>query len=442
MPSVYLRMALVMLIFGGLMTLLRRVQARWAPQPEILRKLLHVGMGLVALSFPWLFPECWPVSFLAGLSVLILLSLRWVPPLRRDYGQVIDGVARRSLGDIYFPIAVGIVFYLSGGNPILFGIPVLVLALADAVGALIGTRYGLVQYDTLDGHKSLEGSVAFFTVTLLSTHIPLLLGTSTGRAESLLIGLTLGLLIMLMEAVAWRGLDNLFIPIGGYLLLKNYLTLDLTTLLGRFCAALALVVLVLSWRRHATLNHSAMVSAMLFGYACWALGGWPWLVAPVTLYLSYTRLSPVVNKKGPQVSLNAVLSTASMGLVCLFLAKTQQRLDLFYVYTLSVAIHLSLIMLVRLKFNFPQMSPLRLFGACIGKSWLLVILPLVLIQGLRLLTLIQLVAAMPILALAVFIFFRLQPAISDYPIDPQRWIRQGIISACSACLGQITIYWQ
>ena len=165
-------------------------------------------------------------------------------------------------------------------------------------------------------------------------------------------------------------------------------------------------------------------------------------MAPVTLYLSYTRLYPVVNKKGPQVSLNAVLSTASMGLVCLFLAKTQRRLDLFYVYTLSVAIHLALIMLVRLKFNFPQMSPLRLFGACIGKSWLLVILPLALIQGPSLLILIQLAAAVPILALAVFAFFRLQPAIADYPIDPQRWIRQGIISACSACLGQITIYWQ
>ena len=40
-------------LLGGL-TLCRR----WAaPHPELLRKLLHAGMGLVTLSFPWLFDD-------------------------------------------------------------------------------------------------------------------------------------------------------------------------------------------------------------------------------------------------------------------------------------------------------------------------------------------------------------------------------------------------
>ena len=440
MPAIYLRMAAVILAFGALLMALRQLQARWAPHPEIIRKLLHVGMGLVALSFPWLFPERWPVLVLAGFSLLILLGLKWVAPLKQNYGQVIDGVGRHSLGDFFYPAAIGTIFYLSHGHPILFGIPVLVLALADAVGALIGGRYGLVHYDTLDGHKSVEGSVAFFTVAFLSTHIPLLLATSTGRAESLLIGLTLGLLIMLMEAVAWRGLDNLFIPIGSYLLLKNYLELDLLTLVGRFSAALALVFLVLSWRRHATLNHCALVSAMLFGYACWALGGWPWLVGPVTFYLSYTLLSPLVGKQAPQVSLNALLSVTSMALACLFLAKTHPAWDLFYIYTLSLAIHLCLVVLVRLKFNYPKTSLLLLLGAAIGKSWLLIVLPLALLRGFSYMILLQIGIAFPILVLAALAFYFSQPKIEDYPVDHERWIRQAIIAAGSACLGLVTIF--
>jgi phytol kinase len=226
----------------AVMTLALQVY-RWSrpSDPELVRKLLHIGMGLVTLTLPWLFATNWPVLLLTGGFTLLLAALRFSRPLQRLLGGIIDGVSRRSMGEIYFPVAVGLLFLLSGGDPITFCIPVLILTLADASAALIGKRYGTLRYATSDGEKSVEGSIAFMIVALLSTQIPLLLFTDTGRVESVIIALTLSLLVMLLEAIAWRGLDNLFVPLGAFLLLRSFLTMDASALTARLAIAVGLV---------------------------------------------------------------------------------------------------------------------------------------------------------------------------------------------------------
>ena len=201
-------------------------------------------MGLVTLALPWLFVATWPVLLLAAAFTCFLIALRYSPALRRLLGGVIDGVARDSMGEICFPVAAGLVFLLSAGDPLLFCIPMLVLALADAAAALVGARYGTLLYATADGHKSVEGSLAFLVVAFLCSHITLLLFTDTGAAECLAIALAMALLVMLLEAIAWGGLDNLFIPLGAFFLLKAFLQLELIAL--EFSVALAIVLTVCS----------------------------------------------------------------------------------------------------------------------------------------------------------------------------------------------------
>ena len=57
----WLGMAIVLAALGSLLASLRLYQKWASPHAELLRKLLHVGMGLVSLSFPWLFDSSWPV---------------------------------------------------------------------------------------------------------------------------------------------------------------------------------------------------------------------------------------------------------------------------------------------------------------------------------------------------------------------------------------------
>src|SRR5262249_55430022 len=154
-----------------------------SPHPELVRKLMHVGMGLVTFSFPWIFDEAWPVIVLACVSIGVLLSLRLVASLKESLGSVLAAAGRAWSGEGYFPLAVAILYVLYQREPattpadrrlMLYCIPILLLTVADATAALIGTRYGRWHYETADGEKSAEGSLGFFASGFFSVHVPLL----------------------------------------------------------------------------------------------------------------------------------------------------------------------------------------------------------------------------------------------------------------------------
>jgi phytol kinase len=240
----WLAIALVLTLLGGLIIGLRFYQRRYAPHPELVRKLLHVPMGLITLTFPWLFHSPIPVLILAGIAIAILSLLRLYQPLKQEFGSVLGSVERQSLGEIYFPISVALVFWFSQGQALLFCIPMLILTLADAIAAIIGIRYGRFRYTTPDGYKSAEGSTAFFTIAFFSIYVPLLL-SDIGRTETFLVSLILGLLVMLLEAIAWCGIDNLLIPVGSFILLKTHLNMSIPNLSIHLILTLALVLFFL-----------------------------------------------------------------------------------------------------------------------------------------------------------------------------------------------------
>ncbi len=377
-------MLLVLIVLGGLMLGLRLLRQRRYLHPELTRKLVHVGMGLVTLTFPWLFgTAAWCVVTLGIVASASLYALRNSSALRQQFGGVLDGVSRDSWGEVYFPIGVAALFYLAHGDTVVFIIPVLLLALGDAVAALIGVRYGSVQYETGEGKKSLEGSLAFFLVAFLSAHVPLLLATNTGRAESLLIGLILGLLMMLIEAVAWRGLDNLFIPLGAFLLLRSFLPLSVLDLTVRLGVTVGLVGFAVLYRRKTTLNGSAVLGAALIAFLAWALGGWQWMIAPITLFSTYALLFPRENRDGTtrMHDIHDVLRATGVGIAWLFLAAAYHRSDFLLPYTVSFAAHLAIIGVIRLQERFGGRERHFVPIIALVKSMILLLVPYYLLAG-------------------------------------------------------------
>ena len=53
--------AVMLLALALLLGAVRIYQRRFSPEPEIPRKIMHLLMGLLTLSFPWLFSQRWPV---------------------------------------------------------------------------------------------------------------------------------------------------------------------------------------------------------------------------------------------------------------------------------------------------------------------------------------------------------------------------------------------
>jgi phytol kinase len=233
--------------FAALIAGLHALRAAGAANPELLRKLLHIGMGVVSLSLPWLFDTPWPVLVMAGLFGLGLLGGRFSPMWRRIADGIVYGVRRNSFGDLCFPVAIAALFLVSARDPVTFYIPILTMTLADAAAALVGTRRGAHGFRRPGREKSIEGSVAFFIVALPCAYLPLRLWSEGGWIVMLLLSLTLALLATFVEALSWNGLDNLTVPLAVFLLLRMLRGCDIAYVMA--CLALtAGVMTVLACR--------------------------------------------------------------------------------------------------------------------------------------------------------------------------------------------------
>lgn len=378
----WLKIALVLAAVGGLMAGLAAYQRRYAPHPEWARKLMHIGAGLAALSLPWLFDEPRPVILLAVLAALAMAGVKWLAALRDSVGRVTGSVVRTTLGEICFPLAAGMLFVLARGDRLLYSIPLLILTFADASAALIGVFYGVRRYTTSEGTKTLEGSLAFFQTAFLSTLVPILLFTTLGRAETLLIALLMALLSMLLDATAWWGLDNLLIPVLSFLMLRVFMGLDAASLTLHLSVTAAMMILAVVWRKRTTLNDSALLATAIYGYLCWTLGGWEWVLPPLLLFLSYNILSPMdVGQNRRPYTVQVVLGVGAVGLFWLILAAVSRgERDYDYPFMLSFAAQLAMIGLAR--YMRLRRAPVYLLLAWSSfVSWLVLFIPYAVVAG-------------------------------------------------------------
>ncbi|MDB6172996.1 MAG: phosphatidate cytidylyltransferase [Chthoniobacteraceae bacterium] len=426
-----------MALLGSLMGGMALIQRRMSPHPELVRKGMHVGMGLVTLTFPWVFQESWPVTLLAVLAVVALLAVRLLSPIKAQLGNVLGGVKRFSLGELYFPIAVAIVFWLARGDKLLFCIPILILSLADAVCALIGLRYGLSKYRTNEGEKSVEGSLAFFLIAFFSTHIPLLLFTTIGRAEILLISIALGFLVMLMEAIAWGGLDNLFIPLTSYLLLRIYVTLSVTELAVRLVVMVLLTAFLIPLRRRSTLNGSAALCAGMLCYVAWALGGLPWLLAPLIGLAAFPSLSPLHPEIKRESNVHTVIRVMAGPLFWLGISLEFKRPELIYLFYLTLGAQLAGICITRRALATNSSLQRRPLLECVIGGWLILFIPYLLIDTITARTVIEALAAPIIILVAGLAHNASLPCTTDTSPGLAQWLRENLCIPVVSTLGLI-----
>jgi phytol kinase len=439
----WVKIALIVLAAVSLMVLLAIYQRRSSPHPEWVRKLMHLGAGLTALALPWLFEETWPVVVLMLLTAGGMAAIKYSAGLRESVGTVTGGVLRTTLGEICFPLGAGIVFLLAEGDKLLYSVPLLILTFADASAALIGVFYGSLRYTTSEGTKTLEGSLAFFQAAFLSTLVPILLFSDVGRAETLLIALLMGLLSMLLDATAWWGLDNLFIPILSFLLLQAFVHLDAPTLTVQLVVTVAIMALVLFWRKRTTLNDSAVLGTVIYGYLCWTLGGWQWLIPPLILFLSYNLLSPTDVKQDERpYTVQVVLGIGATGIFWLALAELSGDSDFYYPFMLSFAAQLAMIgssRYARYLGLAGQTPALALLARNVVIGWLMLFIPYVLVVGIGPATWVAGIGGLIGVAAGAAIFTATQWGPGGYRNRTSRWLMQALSAGLSSIVGLIFI---
>lgn len=411
---------------------------------EHARKFVHVTLGLTVTLFPILFEATWPVWMLAGLAVAALWALRTVPALRQRFGRSLHDVQRVSLGEFYFPIAAACTWQLFPGDVMRFSIPFAVLATADATAALVGSRYGRRRYMTLDGAKTWLGSLSFYATATLVTLLALLafndhLPVPLTWMQALMLAHLVGTLLMVVEALAWSGLDNLFIPVFGALLMDAQLSRDPGSMAIDAVVATALLVLCLGWRRRSTLTDPAVMGGALFAYIAFVVGGATWVLAPLSVFMTYAVLPPLRrHDRDRPHDIHALICATGAGLLWLIAHRICDQPMLLWPFVAAFAGQLACIGVAQLAFSRPHWSLLRVNLTAGALAALVVAVPHTLLMGAAQIPVTVILGTLCAAPLCAALFSVAQPQLRHVPNNAARWWRQG---ACPLVVSVLAYPW-
>ena len=288
-----------------------RLARRFELAPELGRKLIHISLGLYCLSFPWIFVSAWEVTLTCALAVAVFALARG--KMRSALGSGLHSVERVSYGEVLFAVSVALLFWLQEGHymtvlrlgepplgPVLYVLPLVILTLCDAASALVGSAYGRSEFTVDEGRKTWEGVAAFVATGWLVSMIVYLLFTDVGRTEVVLLAFITAAFGAFLEAASWRGLDNLFIPLGLYFLLSNLGYLGAWGLAGISTVFLiAIVVLLELTRRRNESRHLVATFAALF-FLIALFSGVDSLLTPVLAVGAYALCARRIKPRPPK----------------------------------------------------------------------------------------------------------------------------------------------
>lgn len=180
---------------------------------EYTRKLVHIGTGILALTFPMLLNSHWYVLALcASFAIILLFSLQFkkLPS--------INAIDRQSVGSLAYPLSVYLCFlcYKYFDNQYIFYyLPIIILAISDPLAAIIGKKLQWGKYAIGKESKTLIGSLTFFLsafilVVIFSIKTPFFAHTYQGILTAFIIAI----ISSFTETVSKKGWDNLSIPLS------------------------------------------------------------------------------------------------------------------------------------------------------------------------------------------------------------------------------------
>jgi len=340
-------------------------------RPEWTRKLVHLAGGLACLAFPFLVSSPWTVLIMA-LGMSLLFALGGATGILRS----LHGVKRRTRGSEYYPLAVFLVFVMARGRPWLYVSSVLVLAVADAFAALIGSRYGRIHYEVEEETKSVEGSLVFLVIAFLAIHLPMLMMTGIPRSVCVLAALYVAVLVTAFEAISLGGTDNLFVPIGVCAILLKITARSADEIMYQNVSMLVISAAtgMIVWRAR-SFNVGGTIAFALFAYGVWSLGS-QWWALPVFLgfavYMAAWFVFPIAKDERSNVKVRIVFRAVIVPFLLLIAANLLDLMSAFYApFIASLIAVLTFSLWNHILYHRPPARARRRFAAlCVATgSW-------------------------------------------------------------------------
>jgi phytol kinase len=197
-------------VWLGLVFLASEILHRFKQDPELVRKVVHIGTGHVLLIAWWLQIPTW-LCVAAGVtfSAIALASHHTnILPMLNDVG-------RKTYGVFYYALSITIlVGLLWDHHPQYAVIGVMVMSWGDGMAALIGKRFGKHTFIYMGNKRSLEGSLAMF-VTSLIVMLGIFASGHSLSARDIGVAIPVAAIAAMLEAFSPGGTDNLSVPLAS-----------------------------------------------------------------------------------------------------------------------------------------------------------------------------------------------------------------------------------
>jgi len=198
---------------GGILLLAEWLRRKVQADPEIARKVVHIGTGnVILLAWGYQIPA-WVGVSASVVAGGVAIASHYLPIL-----PSVNSIHRKSWGTFFYAVSIGVLVSLfwSLHKPQYAAIGVLVMAWGDGLAALIGQRFGTHKYQIWGMQKSWEGTATMFSVSLLVSLL-VLLATGESFFLSWLVASAIALIATGLEAFSKMGIDNLTVPVGSAL---------------------------------------------------------------------------------------------------------------------------------------------------------------------------------------------------------------------------------
>lgn len=200
----------VFFYLGLLVAIANLLSRRATDDPELTRKVVHIGSGNVILLAWWFDISRAVIVSAAIIAAAIAITSYLIPIL-----PSIESVGRKSFGTLFYAISMGVLaacFWQSTPQYAVIGI--LVMAWGDGMAAIIGQRFGQHKYQIGGITKSWEGSLAMAGAAFIVTELTLL-AVEGNSWQTGTIALLVALVTTISEAFSKLGIDNLTVPLAA-----------------------------------------------------------------------------------------------------------------------------------------------------------------------------------------------------------------------------------
>ena len=183
------------------------------------RKVVHVLIGGIVF-FWWIFDSRLVMAGLAALPFILLLLLATPrSPIKALRGSPLGLTSSEGhpYGLVLYAVSWTVIAFFLFGDLYAASIAIVAMSFGDGMAGAIGERFGRTRYAP---HRSVEGSLAMFTVTIIGVVVLTwfyfsVIGYSGSTAPYLLAPFALAVagLVTLIEALLPGSVDNLIMPL-------------------------------------------------------------------------------------------------------------------------------------------------------------------------------------------------------------------------------------